>query len=380
MMKKILIINSDNAWDSKYNLSIYDNLTGRETQFLLLSNNSVYRNYFAGKGLPRFSLPGIISPAGFFSTFIFVLTLPLTWVVAGLAMIYFKKSHGVSSLLLYGLPEKIIFTPIAKILVIDSIWMEMPMAIPVYRSFISKKLLAYFSGGVKIIVYCRKTQLELTAFGISPERIEVIIPGVDVDQGKHQENIFDSMAEKESRFRQRKFFTIGTENELAETEKIKTLLQAVEKCMDVIPNLQIIIIGEGPEKKNLSWLVRKMGIENIVWFIGKQNNFGKWLSNLDVLIYTKNHFDLDDMNALTKASAAGVPIICPNKIGLEDIVVDKVNGLLIEPSSDDLVEAIISLEQNNGLSQNLSRQAKELAGNQFNIQNTINSFKKIIGL
>lgn len=378
MQKKILVVNSLNDWNSKYNLGIYEELAGDNLQFFLFSNNKIYKEFFTKISWKKIRYWGLSNPKNLLSTIIYVILLPLAWLVFFPNLLYFKKRLGVSTVILYGIPEKLIFTPLCKILSIGCIWLSLPRVNRERESKILNKIIRFFSTWACIVVYNEKAKKILSAIGVKEEKIEILTPGINHNQAKHQEDIFDRMAEKETLLQKRKFFTIGTENNLEETEKIKTLFQAVEKCIDVIPNLQIIIIGEGPQRKNLSWLARKMGIENLVWFIGEQNNFNKWLNNLDVFIYSKQNFDLEDINRIIKASSAGIPVICQNDIGLDDFVLDNVNGVLIDPGSEKLAEIIIKLEQDDNLRKRLSRSARELAFEKFNFQMNLQKFKELI--
>ena len=62
--------------------------------------------------------------------------------------------------------------------------------------------------------------------------------------------------------------------------------------MPVIPNIQLIIIGEGEERKNLSWLAKKMEIDNLVWLVGEQEQLKKWLDSFDVFLALGEKYDI----------------------------------------------------------------------------------------
>ena len=230
----------------------------------------------------------------------------------------------------------------------------------------------------EIITFNNLTKNEIEKIGAPPKNISVIFPAIKLKQHESQDNIFSGIARADTKFN-RKFFTIGTEINLNKKQKIETLFSAVKNCLPIIPNIQLIIIGEGEEKKNIAWLAKKMGLETIVWFVGAQNNLNKWVDNLNIYIMTGEFPAISDFNAVLKAMAGGLPVIGPKNAGLEDIVYENKTGVLLEADNGEmLARQIIKLHRDKRLRLKIGELAKERVELYFTLEKQINEFKKII--
>jgi len=232
---------------------------------------------------------------------------------------------------------------------------------------------------VKIITSTLGAKKKLIASGFENEAIKNITLGANLNLYRHQDNIFSKLASAKNHWPQRKFFTIGTVTCLDQKQNIETLFNATKKLLDVIPFPQIVIVGEGQERKNLTWLAKKMEIDNFVWFVGEQNNLKKWLDTFDVFVATNEVIKLSDLNIVMRAMAAGLPIIGPTGNNLEEIVNNNENGLLIEMNnSEDLAQVIIKLQQRQDWRRLIGEKNKNRAATEFNIEKTVAEFTKLL--
>jgi glycosyltransferase involved in cell wall biosynthesis len=117
---------------------------------------------------------------------------------------------------------------------------------------------------------------------------------------------------------------------------IRSLPIVKEKYTDV----QLIIVGDGPEKEGLMKLVDKLGITDSVVFTGRLNNPYPIVKicNLFVLVSQWEGFP----NVLVEALALGIPVITTDISGSRDIICSEKYGSLIPVNSvESLAEAII---------------------------------------
>ncbi|MEA1962784.1 MAG: glycosyltransferase family 4 protein [Patescibacteria group bacterium] len=283
-------------------------------------------------------------------------------------LIYYKLKFKIKNIICFGVWEKIIFTPIAKILKIKIVWIELPKEKNGKSNFILSFLLKKISGMAKSVVFKKIDKNDLIKSGFASEKITFIAPGINLKQHTRQENIFHGLAKNKNSQSQKKFFTVGTAANLDCGQTIEILFGAIKKALDVIPNLQIIIIGEGEERKKLTWLAQKMEIGDLSWFVGEQACLNKWFGGFDIFTTTRVNANLSDIFVLLNAMGAGLPIISVENHGFDDIILDSQNGLL--PPKDDselLAGAIIKLQQNKMLSKNLGQNAKDTIRDRMNL-------------
>ncbi|MCD4762356.1 glycosyltransferase, partial [bacterium] len=233
------------------------------------------------------------------------------------------------------------------------------------------------SSWATIISLSKFTRNNLENLGFK-RKINFIPAGIRPGHLSRQDNIFNKLAETEAEKNQKKFFTIGTITALNDNQQLEKLFSAIKKSLTVIPNLQLIIIGNGKEKKKLKWTVKKMGISPIVWFVGEQAILKKWIDNFDIYISVVRRIDLNDLFSTIQVAASGIPIIGPTNIGLEDIITNSKEGFLININDNEiLTQSIIKLQQNKTLRRQISQKLKNKIDNNNSIDKMVKQFKEI---
>jgi len=304
----------------------------------------------------------------------FLLALMPLLLINLIYLAYLKFKKKIDIIICLGMNDKIVLSPVAKILKIKILWLELPPISTKTKSFWLIKFASRFSS---IAVFNSFNKALLERAGIKEEALTILQPGITINQFKFQENIFNTLAHAEQT--QKKFFSIGTIVDLDQQEKIESLFQAVKKCLTIISNLQIIIIGEGKEKKNLMWLAKKMEIESLVWFVGEQAHLRKWLDGLDIYAVTTEHLKINDLLATLEAMAAELPVIGQYEAGLEDAIFDEKSGSLLKfDDSEMLAQKIIKLHQDKHYRERLGKAGRERVEKYFNSAKMLEQLEKML--
>jgi len=123
---------------------------------------------------------------------------------------------------------------------------------------------------------------------------------------------------------------------VASLKKIKGnhyLIAAVKLLVDQYPdwNIKLIIIGHGPEKAALESLVASLQMENIVQFVGyiKYEEVAQIMKQCDVFAMPSYYEALGCV--YLEAMACKLPVIGCKYQGIDEIIIDNENGLLVEP-------------------------------------------------
>ncbi|MDD3173223.1 MAG: glycosyltransferase family 4 protein [Herbinix sp.] len=125
-------------------------------------------------------------------------------------------------------------------------------------------------------------------------------------------------------------------------------------------NIQLIIIGRGPEEDNLKALVENLNMESVVRFVGyiKYQEVARIMQNCDIYAMPSYYEALGCV--YLEAMACKLPVIGCLYQGIGEIIIDGQNGLLIEPHNvKQLFEKMEYLLQN-------PEKAKEIALNGYN--------------
>ncbi|MDY6969177.1 MAG: glycosyltransferase family 4 protein [Spirochaetota bacterium] len=125
-----------------------------------------------------------------------------------------------------------------------------------------------------------------------------------------------------------KDFTLITIGRIIKRKAIDIIIKALADIDNI--KIRFLIIGDGPEKKNLQSLANELGVAKQVSFVGYLNNEDKYrlLSASDLFILTSLHegFGIVFMEAMF----CGLPIICTNNGGQTDFLKDEENAILID--------------------------------------------------
>ena len=153
------------------------------------------------------------------------------------------------------------------------------------------------------------------------------------------------------------------------------LLAAFAKLANKRPSSFLIIAGDGPQKKYLQYLIEKYSIKHQALLTGwlEQNSLQKLIANAKVLIapsVVETDGDMDGIpNVILEAFNSATPVIASPLPGISEAVIDHHTGLLVNPQDTDLLTQTMEKLLNDGtLADSLAKNAKELAGEKFDIQ------------
>lgn len=154
-----------------------------------------------------------------------------------------------------------------------------------------------------------------------------------------------------------RFITVAR---LIKTKGVDYLVSAFQSIHRSYPNTELIIVGDGPEEQNLRDLVSTMGLSDCVVFRGRIPNetVAECLTNTDLFVLPSYYEALGCV--YLEAMACGLPAIGVKGMGIDEIIVDGVNGYIVEPKNkDDLVNKMKSyIDADPNIKQDMSRNAR----------------------
>lgn len=122
------------------------------------------------------------------------------------------------------------------------------------------------------------------------------------------------------------------------------LLQAFAAVCEEFPRYSCKIIGEGPERERLGRLASQLGIENRVAFLSRQGReqIAEAIRQCSIFALPSRYEGLGCV--YLEAMATAKPVIACSGQGIEEVIHNRVNGLLVEPNDRaGLSEALKSL-------------------------------------
>ena len=149
-------------------------------------------------------------------------------------------------------------------------------------------------------------------------------------------------------------------------KSVETLLRATARLKPDIPELVVLIVGEGPEEEKLRALRSELNLDEVVRFEGVTDAPERYFAAADVFALPSvfEGFGL----VLLEAFRASVPAVATDIEGPRELIEHGENGLLVEPGDDGaLAGAILQLRRDTELRRTLARSGFERYHEQFTI-------------
>lgn len=189
----------------------------------------------------------------------------------------------------------------------------------------------------------------LVSDGVEEKRIYVIPPGVNP-------SLFEGPFEDPfAGIRRPRVLFVGR---LAAQKGVGTLVEAAGLLED--PSAQVLLVGDGPERKALEREAKRIGVGDRLHFVGffAHERLPAVLAHADLLVLPSLYEELGTV--LLEAMQAGLPIVASKTGGIPDVIEDGVNGMLVPPGDPEaLAHAIGRLLTDRDLARQLSEAAQE---------------------
>ena len=147
---------------------------------------------------------------------------------------------------------------------------------------------------------------------------------------------------------------------VAYEKNIDFLLHVVSSVRRTIPEVLLLIAGEGPALENLKNLAAKLRLLDNVLFCGyldRNTEFLNCYASGDAFVFASNT-ETQGL-VLLEAMALGVPVVSTAVIGTRDILAAGKGALICNESVEEFTAAVIRLLRDRPLRERLSQEAKD---------------------
>lgn len=213
--------------------------------------------------------------------------------------------------------------------------------------------------------------------GMRKEDVAVVHNGVEIERFTPDKF---SLAEKENFKRGYGFKSgapvIGTVARLSSVKGQRYLILAMKKLLKDIPQIQLLLVGDGPEKDNLINQSKELGLENNVFFAPSTLDTSVPLSVMELFVFPSL---LEGLGlAIIEAQAMGLPVVASDVGGIYTLVKDGLNGFLVHPKDEQaLAEAILKVLKNRKKAQEMGRLARKQARQNFDLQEMVDGIEQV---
>jgi glycosyltransferase involved in cell wall biosynthesis len=211
---------------------------------------------------------------------------------------------------------------------------------------------------------------KLLKMHVKPGKIQVIPYGIDTKKFRAKTEV-DAF---KTRYHCQGSKVILSVGRLNYQKGFQYLIRAMPMVLQRIPNVKLIIVGEGEQLAYLKELSKSLELNESVIFTGaiSQTEIPNAYSAADVFVLPSlfESFGI----ALIEAQAAGKPVISTQVGGAPEALVDGETGFLVEPSDpNQLGAAIIHVLSDKNLARKMGEKGKEFVEARFSIRSAANS-------
>lgn len=143
---------------------------------------------------------------------------------------------------------------------------------------------------------------------------------------------------------------------LAYSKGVDLLIRAVKE----IPDAHLILLGEGTQRNEMMSFARKLKISDRIAFTGRVPHEDVWTYLKRATLFVMVTRVLEGSNkSVLEAMFSSLPVVVTRTGGLPELIVDGVNGLVVEPENvKDLTRAISTLLKDPKLRKKMGRNNK----------------------
>lgn len=204
----------------------------------------------------------------------------------------------------------------------------------------------------------------VSGWGVKEDKIKVIYNGVDFKPS--------ALSKEDARIK------IGIHGNiivsvgrLVPWKGFRMLIKIMPKLMEINQFFRLIIVGDGPERKNLEAMVKNLGFEKKIFIVGKKSkeDLATYMAAGDMFVLNSGYEGFS--HQILEAMAAEIPVIASGIPGNKEIIKQGINGFLVKYNDEfNIIEAIKTLHEHPEVREEFVQEGKKTVQN-FGVEKMI---------
>lgn len=226
---------------------------------------------------------------------------------------------------------------------------------------------------VRTVAVCEDLKAGMVQEGFGSQDIEVVYNGIRLGPRPSLEMRRQA---RSSLGLEHDALVIGTVARLDAVKDIPTLLQAHDALFRRFPQLQLLILGDGPAQASLQEQAASMGHNHSVRFLGHRSDVRELLPAFDIYVNSSSYEGVS--LSIVEAMAAELPVVATRVGGNPEVVLDGRTGLLVPKQENSiLAEKIGSLLEDREMSRRFGEAGRRRAEEAFDLDRMIDFYLRI---
>ncbi|MEK9149539.1 MAG: glycosyltransferase, partial [Candidatus Desantisbacteria bacterium] len=209
----------------------------------------------------------------------------------------------------------------------------------------------------KIIVLTESQKREILGFGIGKENKFSVIPlGLELDK-------FYNIEGKRGILRKElglssKTPLIGIVARLVPIKDHRTFFLSAQLLLEKIPEAKFIIVGDGPERRDLERFAEELKIKDSLFFPGFREDLDLIYADLSLLVLSSLNEGLPV--AIIEAQASGKPVVSTDVGGVAELIEDGETGFLAPAKNPEVLASVMEIIiERKGLAKKMGEAGRE---------------------
>ncbi len=161
----------------------------------------------------------------------------------------------------------------------------------------------------------------------------------------------------------------------AEYKNHRGFLRVAKRLVERFPNLEFVLVGDGPLRTELERETAAFGIHEQVRFLGDRRDIPAVLRSLDLSVIPSTSESLS--NVMLESMAAGVPVVATAVGGNVELGGDD-RALLVPAGNDDeLAKAVARAIENDGLRSRMAVRAQDFVRSHFSVEHISAQYEEL---
>jgi glycosyltransferase involved in cell wall biosynthesis len=215
----------------------------------------------------------------------------------------------------------------------------------------------------RVVTVCEAFVPQLERCGVKPGRVDILHNSIDPAWCPSPDEIQELRTSLDLAAVVVRILTVGR---LSKEKGHATLIKAAAEARRWRPDLalEVLLVGDGPLRHDLTTLAKAEGMESVIRFVGQVGNVKAFFGVADVMVVPS--FSEGSPNVVLEAMAARVPLVATKVGGVPEIVRDRETALLVPAgNSGAMAAALVELMDNAELRSRLAAKAHHHVAAEF---------------
>lgn len=263
-----------------------------------------------------------------------------------------------------------LFNPNIKLLFTAHLWQDRDSLKMKFYTWLNLLVLKRYH---RVIAVSQALKDYMIRRGVPEKKITVIHNAIDTDEWQKTTNtsaiLNNNTIPTEANI-------VGVVGRLRYEKDLHTTLKVAAETIKAVPSTHFLIIGNGPDKKELEQYASHLGIDKNVHFMGFQRDTKELYNIMDFFLSTARVEGMP--NTALEAMAMEAPVLYTEVGGVNEIITDGHDGLLFQTGDvKGISKALITLLNNPDRAKEIGKNGRETVCEKFSLTKRLQAVEAV---